>query len=189
MITHHIERLTEENQRLLEVASAAGVEFPASLVAAGLSIGDLDAEQALEALARKDHLLVPNGTSEWPDGTFSSCYAFRHALQQNALYERLSPGRRVHVHRRMAERLLRAYADREREVAVSLASHFEQGHNFPAALRFFGIAAENSMKRLGHREAANYATRAMRLLDKMPGEDGRDARIGLLRQRSWAFLR
>ena len=100
MITHRIDRLTEDERRLLEVASVAGSECSAALVAAGLARDAVEVEQALEALARKDHTLAPSGASEWPDGTYSGSYAFHHILYQNVLYQRLAPSWRVQIHRR-----------------------------------------------------------------------------------------
>ena len=59
--------------------------FSAALVAAGLSRDAVEVERDLEALTRKDHTLVPSGVSEWPDGTYSGSYAFRHILYQNVV--------------------------------------------------------------------------------------------------------
>jgi predicted ATPase len=43
MISRQIERLTGEERRLLETASAAGIEFSALLAAGALDIGILEA--------------------------------------------------------------------------------------------------------------------------------------------------
>ena len=138
----------------------------------------------LEALARKDR----RGTSrvaEWPDGTYSGSYAFHHILYQNVLYQRLTPGRRAQIHRRMGERLREGYGKRTADIAPTLAWHFEQGRDFPNAMRYLSQAAESSAKRLGHQEAANYLTRALGILDRLKRRII-GPRIALLRQRSWA---
>jgi tetratricopeptide (TPR) repeat protein len=165
----------------------AGSECSAALCAAGLSRDAMEIEQALEALARKDHTLVPSAASEWPDGTYSGSYAFHHILYQNVLYQRLTPARRVQIHRRMGERLEQAYAGRTQDIAPALALHFEQGRDFPRALRYLGQAAESSAKRLGHEQATNYLTRALGILDRLGAADQYGPRIALLRQRSWAL--
>ena len=144
MITHQIDRLTEDERQLLEVASVAGGEFAAALVAAGLSRDALETEQMLEALARKDRTLVTSRVAEWPDGTFSGSYAFHHILYQNVLYQRLTPGRRAQIHRRMGERLREGYGNRTADIAPTLALHFEHGRDFPNALRYLSQAAESS---------------------------------------------
>jgi predicted ATPase len=186
MITHQMDRLTEEERQLLEVASVAGSEFAAALVAAGLSRDTLETERMLETLARKDRTLVASRAVEWPDGTYSGSYAFHHILYQNVLYQGLTPGRRAQIHRRMGERLRDGYASRTADIAPTLALHFEHGRDFPNALRYLSEAADRSAKRLGHEEAANYLTRALGILDQAKAGDQVGPRIGLLRQRSWA---
>ena len=109
--------------------------------------------------------------AEWPDGTYSGSYAFHHILYQNVLYQRLTPGRRAQIHRRMGERLRDAYGNRTADIAPTLALHFEHGRDFPNALRYLGQAAESCAKRLGHEEAANYLTRALGILDHLGAAD------------------
>jgi class 3 adenylate cyclase/predicted ATPase len=186
MISHQMDRLTQEERQLLEVASVAGGEFAAALVAAGLGRDELETEQLLDALAGKDRTLVASRAAEWPDGTYSGSYAFHHILYQNVLYQGLTPGRRAQIHRRMGERLRDAYGNRTADIAPMLAMHFEHGRDFPNALRYLSQAAESSAKRLGHEEAANYLTRALGILDHLKAADQYGPRIGLLRQRSWA---
>jgi tetratricopeptide (TPR) repeat protein len=140
----------------------------------------------LEALARKDRTLVGSRTADWPDGTYSGSYSFHHILYQNVLYQRLTPGRRAQIHRRMGVRLRDGYGNRTTDIAPTLAWHFEQGRDFPNALRYLSQAAESSAKRLGHQEAANYLTRALAILDHLEAVDQYGPRIALLRQRSWA---
>jgi DNA-binding winged helix-turn-helix (wHTH) protein/tetratricopeptide (TPR) repeat protein len=186
MIRYQLDNLTQEERNLLNVASAAGVEFSAALVAAGLSRDTVEVERDLEALARNDLVLLSSGVSEWPDGAYSGAYSFRHILYQNVLYQQLAPGLRAQTHRRLGQRLEEAYSGRTQEIAAALAFHFEQGRDFARALRYLGQAAENSTKRLGHEEAINYLTRALDILDRSGGADQHKARIALLRQRSWA---
>ena len=131
-------------------------------------------------------LWSPSRAAEWPDGTYSGSYAFQHILYQNVLYQRLTPGRRAQIHRRMGERLREGYGKRTADIAPTLALHFEHGRDFPNALRYLSQAAESSAKRLGHEEAANYLTRALGILDRLEAGDQYGPRIALLRQRSWA---
>jgi class 3 adenylate cyclase/tetratricopeptide (TPR) repeat protein len=187
MITYQVARLTEDERRLLEVASVAGVEFSAALVAAGLSRDLVEVERDLDALARKDHMLVPAGATEWPDGTYSGSYAFRHILYQNVIYQHLAPGQRVQMHRRLGSRLEKAYHQHTSEIASVLALHFEQGRDFASALRYLAQASESSAKRLGHAEAASYLTRGLDILDRSDAADRFRARIAVLRQRSLAL--
>ncbi len=187
MITYQVTRLTEGERRLLDIASVAGVEFSAALVAAGLLRDTVEVERELDALARKDHMLVRAGAIDWPDGTYSGSYAFRHILYQNVVYQHLGTGERVQLHRRLGNRLEKAYHHRTSEIAPVLALHFEQGRDFVSALRYLAQAAESSAKRLGHSEAASYLTRGLNILDRSDSADRFRARISVLRQRSLAL--
>lgn len=87
----------------------------------------------------------------------------------------------------MGERLEQAYGKRTDEIAPELALHFEQGRDFPRALRYLSKAAENSAKRFGHEEAVNYLTRGLGILDRLGSTDLYGPRTALLRQRSWSL--
>jgi len=91
------------------------------------------------------------------------------------------------MHRRLGKRLEQAYGNLTSEIAPVLALHFEQGRDFPNALRYLGQAAESSAKRLGHAEAASYLTRALGILDRIDAPDMFKLRITVLRHRSLAL--
>ena len=71
--------------------------------------------------------LVPSGVSEWPDGTYSGCYAFRHILYQNIIYQQLAPGHRAQTHSRLGKRLEEAYPGRTPEIALAARASFRAG--------------------------------------------------------------
>jgi predicted ATPase len=100
VLEQQITRLAPALQRIVEVASVAGVEFAAAAVAAGLEAGVEGVEEDCEALVTQQ-LLRPLGVTTWPNGTVATRYAFRHALYQQVLYERLGAGRRVRLHQRL----------------------------------------------------------------------------------------
>jgi predicted ATPase len=186
MIARQIDRLNAEEQQLLEAASAAGAEFSAAMAAGALDRDILEVERVCEGLARKGQVIAPAGVSEWPDGTVAGHYAFLHALYQEVLYQRLAPGQRVQLHRRLGERLEVGYGTRSAEIATVLALHFEEGRDFVKAVRYLGQAAESSAKRVGNQEAAIYLTRALGLLDRWSSRDRcLTVRIKLLQQRGW----
>ncbi len=185
MITRQIDRLTPDERQILEIASAAGAEFSACLVAAGTSAAVVDVEEALEALTRKGHILMAAGVAEWPDGTISGRYAFQHALYQEVLYQRLAPAQLVRIHRRLGQRLEDGFQGQTMDIASTLARHFEGGRDFPKTVHYLGLAADSSSRRFGNREAINYLTRALGLVDRLPADDRPVTRIRLLQQRGW----
>jgi len=168
LIERQLERLSEEEQRVLEVASVAGAEFAVAAIATALK-HDLDAiEDGCEGLAGQGHFLTERGVAEWPDGTMSGRYAFQHALYQHVLYDRIAEARRGRFHRLIGERLETSYGERAREVAAELAVHFERGRDYRRAIRYLQQAGENAIRRSAHVEAIGLLTKGLELLKTLP---------------------
>lgn len=184
MIEFQIGRLSEQDQDLLEAASVSGTTFDAAAVAAGLGTEVLLVERSLRRLVERSVAIDLAGEAEWPDGTVSSRYGFRHNLYQKALYDRLSPGQRVALHQRVALRLESAYAGREDAIASALAHHFEEARDAWRAVQYLAIAGRASANRLGHREAAGFLSRALTLVEQSSSPEALKLRMSLLRQRS-----
>lgn len=140
MIERQIDRLSEKEQRCLETASVAGIAFSAATVAAGLAAADV--EERCETLTRRGQFLQSQGVEEWPDGTVAARYRFIHTLYQDVLYDRVTVGRRIRLHRKIGERMERGYGKRAKERAAELALHFEQGRDYQRAAQYLHYAAE-----------------------------------------------
>jgi DNA-binding winged helix-turn-helix (wHTH) protein/predicted ATPase len=168
MLAQQLERLSAEEQRVLEAASAAGVEFSAAAVAAGLETDVVEAETRCERLARRQQWLRSIGVDEWPDGTVAGRYAFIHALYHRVVYERITAARQIHLHRRIGACEEEAYGLRARDIAAELAVHFEHGRDYQRAVQYLQHAAETAGQRYAHREAIDYLKRALALLKAMP---------------------
>jgi predicted ATPase len=164
LIGLQLDRLPAADRRILEAASAAGVEF-SSLEAAAAADVTIDAVEACCAgLVRRELFLAPRGADEWPDGSVAGRYAFRHAICQETVYQRLPPGRRAAMHRRMGARLEAALGAASGEAAAVLAMHFELGHEPGRAIRHRYRAGEIATQRGAAREAVAHLTRALELL-------------------------
>jgi DNA-binding winged helix-turn-helix (wHTH) protein/predicted ATPase/type II secretory pathway predicted ATPase ExeA len=168
MISQQFARLDAEEQRLLEVASVAGVEFSAAAVAAGADATLMAVEERCAGLAGRMSFLQDAGDDEWPDGTVSARFRFRHALYREAVYARLTAARRSALHHRIGQRQEAAYGERANEIASELARHFEQGRNFERALRYREQAARNALRRSAPREAIEHLSAALGLLGRLP---------------------
>ena len=168
MITQQFDHLPPTEQRLVEVGSVAGVEFAASALAAGLDEDPSEVEGRCEALAQRRHVLRSVEVVEWPDGTITGRYAFQHALYQQVAYQRLGASQRVHLHRRVGERLEMAYGQRAPELAAELAEHFIRGREPRRAVQYLRQAAETALQRHAHREAIDHLRRALEFLKTLP---------------------
>jgi predicted ATPase/DNA-binding winged helix-turn-helix (wHTH) protein len=105
MIEQQLERLSPEDQRMLEAASVAGVEFSAATVATATGRRPKTVEEQCARLSRRGQWLKSHGAIEWPDGTLAAGYCFSHSVYQEVLYERVSPGVRAQLHERIGQRL------------------------------------------------------------------------------------
>jgi hypothetical protein len=144
LIERQFERLPQSEQRLLEAASVAGVEFAAAEVATGLrTTEEGHIEATCERLARTGQWLRAIGVAEWPDGTISGRYSFLHAVPHEVVYAQLAEVQRVQLHRRIAARKETAYGERTREIAAELAMHFERGREYAKAEHYRQQAEEN----------------------------------------------
>jgi DNA-binding winged helix-turn-helix (wHTH) protein len=127
IIEFQLEKLSDEDRRLLEAGSIAGSIFPAWAAAAALELTIDEVEEAYAALVRRVRLLAIAGQDELPDGTQSAFYVFSHALYREVLYTRMPAARRAQWHRRVAERLRAMFAENESSVAYEIAAHAEAG--------------------------------------------------------------
>jgi class 3 adenylate cyclase/tetratricopeptide (TPR) repeat protein len=174
MIEQQLERLSAEEQRVLEVASVAGMEFSAAAVAAGLETTSEEVEQRCTMLVRRGQFLQAKGTAEWPDGTVAMRYTFLHALYQEVTYERIPLGRRMSLHRRIGERIETTYGQRAKEIAAELAVHFERGRDYHKAVQYLQRAARNALHRSAHQEALTLLQTGLALIAKLPDSSDRD---------------
>jgi DNA-binding winged helix-turn-helix (wHTH) protein/predicted ATPase len=180
MIERQADQLGTEEQRLLEGASVAGVEFSTAALAATLDQDAGRVEECCERLAARQQFLCRGDIHELPDGLVTPRYRFIHALYQNAFYQRIPPSRRIRLHRRMVGWGESAYGDRTAEVAVELAAHAEQGRDFGRAVRYHHQAAAKAARLSAHWVTVDHARRGLDLLNRVEEAPDRDAQeLGL----------
>ena len=168
MIELQIEKLGEEEQRVLEVASVTGASFTSAVRASSANTDTESFENLCEGLSRRHQIVRWVDSQEFPDGTTSARYEFVHALYREVLYRRLSPARRVKIHLHVGERLEALYAQRAGEAASELAQHFELGGDWLRAIKYLQLAADTAGLRFEPQQAADILQHALRLAEKLP---------------------
>ncbi|HEV8713879.1 MAG TPA: hypothetical protein VGX03_13770, partial [Candidatus Binatia bacterium] len=168
MIEQRLAQMSPAERTVLEVASVAGTEFSAAIVAAGVETTVEAVEAQCAELARRETFLRACGTADWPDGTVATRYGFLHALYQEVLYERLTAGRRQRLHQWIGEREEAGYGEHAREIAAELALHFEQGREYRKAVQYLQYAGKNASRRSANQEAIGLLTKALELLKTLP---------------------
>jgi predicted ATPase len=127
IIELQLDRLSEQDRRLLEAGSIGGTIFPAWAAAAALQRETDDVEEAYAALVRRVRLLSIAGHDELPSGDRSTFYVFAHALYREVLYDRIPVSRRSQWHKRVADRLRNMFAGNEGSVSQEIAEHVKAG--------------------------------------------------------------
>jgi predicted ATPase/DNA-binding NarL/FixJ family response regulator len=159
--------LSHDAQELLGVASVAGVKVDHDVLCAVLEADESSIGAALrEAVAQ--HLLVPSS-----DGA-ESLYAFRHALQQEAIYDDLLPRDRRTLHARYAQvlqaRPVSAGAGGASQLAA-IAHHAEAARDLPLALGAWYRAARAALAAHAVGESSLAYGRCLELWDAVPADD------------------
>jgi predicted ATPase/DNA-binding winged helix-turn-helix (wHTH) protein len=174
MIDRQLDWLSAEEQRVLEAASVAGVEFSAAVVAAGLAQEVEYVDDWCTSLARRGQFLRTSGEQLWPDGTVAGCYSFVHALYQQVLYHRVSAAQRVRLHQHIGARLEAGYGAQVGDTSAELAMHFERGRDFQRTVQYLQQAGQRSMERSAYVEAVAHLTRGLEVLKTLPATPERN---------------
>jgi predicted ATPase/DNA-binding winged helix-turn-helix (wHTH) protein len=95
LIDRQLAPLPLEVQQILEAAGVVGVEFTTAAVAAAVEQAVEQVEEWCAGWARSGQFVQTHGEVEWPDGTVTAGYEFRHALYREILSERVPVSRRL----------------------------------------------------------------------------------------------
>jgi DNA-binding winged helix-turn-helix (wHTH) protein len=175
-----LSRLSEREQRVLEAAAIAGLEFSSAAVAAGLELEPPAVEESCDELARRGQVLRSAGIGRFPDGSLSARYTFTHGLYGDVLGQRAAPARRARLHQRIGLRGEELYGSQVGAIAAELALHFEEGRDYARAVRYRELAAENDARRYANREATAQLERALQLAARLPADERTDASLRVL---------
>ena len=184
VIEREIERLSADEQHVLNVASAIGSHFSARLLSAVLNMGIAEVEHCCEALVRRGQILLPDGMEQGSQGDVVGLYAFRHALYVEVFYQRLAQGQAVRLHLRIGECIEKLHGKPDLKHAAELALHFEKGWDWIRAVRYLTLSAANAAQRFANRQAYHYLVRALGMVDRLPAGQQLETRMELLKQSS-----
>jgi tetratricopeptide (TPR) repeat protein len=182
MIELRIERLSTEEQRVLEVMSLLK-RFSLS-VAVGSAVANVEPdtfEDLIEGLAKRHQMVRPAGFRDYRTGP-SPCYEFAHALYREVVYGRIAPARRRKLHRSAAEHAARLHLLSTAEIASEQAYHFEEGGDWLSAVEQLQIAADNAGRRFEPKQAAAILEHALELVSRIPEAERAESEIKILQK-------
>jgi len=117
---------------------------------------------------------------EFPDGTVSARYEFIHALYRDVLYRGQSPSGRAKLNRDIGDRLEALYEQQGGEVAPELAHHFEQGRDWPRAIKYLQLAADTAGRRFEPQRALEILEHALELKNRLRNAERAQCEIAIL---------
>ena len=188
VIEHRIQRLTGDQQRVLEAASVAGLSFDATVVAPVAQLKPECAEEMCEALCRQESFIRREAPAPLDRMVAARTFAFRHTMYRQTFYERQGALRTAHSHLRIAEELEARCAPEARGgVAAELAQHFAAARQWSRALGYLRIAIQTAKKRLAYNDALAVLDRAMMLAANLPDDARAAAETEFLEGRASIF--
>jgi len=174
LIELEIDRLTPQEQRVLEAGSLMNIAFPVWAAATVLEENSETIEQFCDDLERRTGLIRRAGHDDLPDDTRSDFYAFAHQFYREVLYQRQTTNRRAKGHIRIAEQLKALFAGREAAVASEVAFHFEAAGKWQRTVCALRAGALHARERRAYQDSAQFLTHALRVAENL-GEPERTA--------------
>ena len=182
MIETQIDRLSVEEQRVLEAASLESIDRSRFVAASRAALAEMEPEAyetVCEALARRNCVLRPAPPETLRDGSVSPCYEFVHALYREVCFRRISPRRQAKLHRRIGEWIEMHWEPLD-EAALWMAGHFDHSAIWPRAIHYLGLAAENALRRFEPAQATKILDHALKLVKKLPDSEQAEEEVSIL---------
>jgi DNA-binding winged helix-turn-helix (wHTH) protein/tetratricopeptide (TPR) repeat protein len=181
VVGRRLDRLSEECNRVLTLASVVGIEFGFNVLE---RLADTGADRLLEILeeAVRSRVIAESHES-------LGRYAFSHALIRQSIYEELSTPLRVRLHRQLGEVLEEIYRDAPEAHLDALSHHFFQaapGGDVDKAIDYAMRAGRSALALLAYEEAAQQFARALQALDlRVPDDETRRCELLLALADAW----
>jgi class 3 adenylate cyclase/tetratricopeptide (TPR) repeat protein len=164
VIAARIDRLAEEDKRLLQTAAVIGRDVRLALLRAVSELPEGELRLALQRLQAAEFLYE---TSQLADLE----YTFRHSLTHDVAYGSLLQEQRRVLHAAIADAIERLSSTRADEGVEQLAHHTLRGGQWAKAVVFLQQAARKAAARSAYREAAARLDQALEALAYLPASD------------------
>ena len=162
-----IDRLSQNDRRLLRYASVFGETFAIDLLADALP----DVAQNI------DDASMWNRLDEFLDTSSMGKVRFRQEIVRDVAYAGLPFRRRIEIHLAIAEALERRARRRPERFAEAMSLHFDRAENWDKSWRYSTLAGDRAAKKLAHVEAIRIYRRALRAADQLEIEGAELRRI------------
>jgi len=188
MIRKKLEALDAEDRRVMAYASIQGEDFNSVILAGLLETDDLGLEERLDRLDKVNRLIKTLGEEDLPDGSLTTRYRFAHILYQNDLYQDLVNKRRILLHRRTGDLMIRHCGDQAPRFATQLAVHFERGRDFARAVEFLIHAGDHGRQINAYEKAVEHYSHALSFIPRIPTEQQAPRLLTIYHKRGAAYF-
>jgi tetratricopeptide (TPR) repeat protein len=166
LLTERIERIVEEDRKMLEIGSVQGEHF-FSMVLSGLLQQD---EKTVLRRMRKvieQHHIINIYLDADRASPKSEIYVFEHIMIQQMLYKKLGPRERILYHKDIAE-LLEEMVKNDNNIArklvLEIANHFDRGDLPLKAAYYYKRVAKSLVADGAYPEATHICKRAIQII-------------------------
>jgi tetratricopeptide (TPR) repeat protein len=176
VIGKRLTRLSAKTNQVLSVAAVIGRDFRLDVLQRVVGLPEDDVIEALDEAT--DRAVVEVRSELGANIT----YRFAHAFFRQALYEEISPPRRIRWHQQVARALEQVHARRREEHASELAEHFAHSsdpEDLEKAVRYGELAAGRALGVHAYGEAVRHLERALEVQEVLDPDD-RTRRCDLL---------
>jgi predicted ATPase len=163
IIMARIDRIGEEDKRVLQLSSVVGEEFDLSLLQAVAEARPEHLARQLDRLKAQEFI---DETVAFPERR----YAFRHSLIQEVAYGSLLQRRRSEWHELVGAALERLAGDALNDHLPALADHYAKSANREKALHYLLLAGDRAAYQYAHSQAQVHWERALGLVGSGPDD-------------------
>jgi tetratricopeptide (TPR) repeat protein len=167
-IEKRIQRLEQDLQSILTIASVEGETFTAEVVARVQQVNERGLVQRLSQELDKQHRLITAQILVWLGRQRLSLYRFRHQLFQHYVYHSLTEIERAYLHEAVGRVLEALYGEQSEQVAVQLVRHFEEAGLAEKAVTYLLQAGRRAARLSAYQEAIGHLTKGLALLERLP---------------------
>ncbi len=149
VIRRRIDRLSEEDREIMEVASVVGEEFTADILSNVLDMRKIEFLKRINRIEKK-HMLI---------SSHNHTYRFVHEKIREVLYNDIIPELREEYHRMIAETMEDLHREDVEEYAGDIGYHYYMAKDRRAG-KYLILAGDKAMKNYANEEAIRFYERA-----------------------------
>lgn len=162
VLTARIDRLVEDDRRLLQSAAVIGKDIPFALLNAIADMSEDELRGKITRLQRAEFLYEIRPSPDVLE------YTFKHALTYEVAYQSLLTTRRRALHARITEAIETLYPDRLADHIEQLAHHAMCGEQFERAVKYAREAGTRALTRSAYRNSVEHFDQALVALAHLP---------------------